>query len=342
MTSLLCLMLLLQDKPKPVHEAAYQKALHYCLSNYSRWSMPVKTCVGYLLLAEGTHSQELEACIQSAMRAPQMIRNPNQGWSNWYLGFGGIFLAQVYRLQPREDIRAALEAIAQKAAELQEPTGGWYSCKSVDGNPKYCAKDHGLLTAMLYSTFLIMKQNKMQVPERLLISTEKYIDTQCTPRAGILYGTGNGCVDVSGSRGSAAMIGLDAIGRRDHKVFTTYAQLMPKCIKNLRKTHHIGGGHFTFTILGCRLLGPEFYNPLVDMWMDTLVKEQREDGGFYLEDDGASGGEKGGDCFGSDGASTAALALFIYLKNHPDRLKPPKAAASKRDAPGKSPFSQKK
>jgi hypothetical protein len=118
---------------------------------------------------------------------------------------------------------------------------------------------------------------------------------------------------------------------------------MPKCIKNLRKTHHIGGGHFTFTILGCRLMGPEYYNALVDQWMETLVKEQREDGGFFLGDDGASGGEKGGDCFGSDGASSAALALFILLRNKPDALKPPKPASKGGPKPeGKSPFSQKK
>jgi hypothetical protein len=336
------LFLLLQDAPKPVHETAYLKAKQYCLANYARWGMPVKVCVGFLLLADGGHPQELEACIQSAMRAPQMIRTPNQGWSNWYLGFGGIFLAQAYRMRPRDDLRAALEAIAQKAAELQEPTGGWFSCKSKDGSPKYCAKDHGLLTSMLYSTFLIMRSHKMQVPERLLESTEKYIDAQCSPREGIMYGTGNSWGDVSGSRGSAAMIGLDAVGRRDHKVFSTYAQLMPRCHKNLRKAHHIGGGHFTFVILGCRLLGPDHYGKLVETWMETLVKEQRDDGGFFLGDDGASGGEKGGDCFGSDGASSAALALFILLRNHPDRLKPPRPSSKQSGAPGKSPFSQKR
>jgi hypothetical protein len=140
------------------------------------------------------------------------------------------------------------------------------------------------------------------------------------------------------------MLGLDAVGQRDHKVYTTYSQLLPRCYKNLRKSHHIGGGHFTFVILGSRLLGAEFYDPLVEMWMETFVKEQREDGGFYLGDDGASGGEKGGDCFGSDGASTAAFALFILLRNYPDRLKPPKPSSpTKSSQPsGKSPFSQKK
>lgn len=321
---------------------AFEKALKYCLENLQKASFMEKIAIGILLLAEGGHPQELETCIAAAMRTPSMIGTST--WSNWYIGFGAFFLAEVYKRQPREDIKACLEEIIEKGAEHQEPTGGWFSKKGAAKPAKYPGEDHGQLTAMIFSAMISMKKWGMKVPAQTLSLTEAYMLKQCGG-GGITYGTGNGLGDTTGSRGGFAIVGLDFVGRRDHKIVSTYQSLFPRCFPRLRNGHHIGGWHFMGVILGCYTLGSDMFAQLYNHWAAKLVAEQRDDGGFYLGDDEASGGEKG--LFGGDRASTASLALLILLKNHPNQLKPPKGGpAAKKPAGGAggggSPFGRRK
>jgi hypothetical protein len=160
---------------------------------------------------------------------------------------------------------------------------------------------------------------------------------------GITYGTGNPLGDTTGSRGGFAMIGLDYAGQRSHKIFGTYNQIFPKCFPNLRKGHHIGGWHMMGVVLGTYTLSRGLFSSFCSRWMAKLISEQRDDGGFYLGDDKASGGEKG--LMGGDRCSTSTLALMILLKNHADQLKPPKKRKSVKrrgGSSGGSPFGRKK
>jgi hypothetical protein len=253
-------------------------------------------------------------------------------WGNWYLGFGGIFLSEVYRLQPSDEIKEALTGIIEEAAKVQEPTGGWFSSFGTAKKAKYPSEDHGQLTAMLYSTMLHMKAAKIPFAAGVLDRVEQYMDKQCGP-GGITYGTGNRIQDTTGSRGGFALLGLLGAGRTDHKICRTYAQLLPRCFPNLRKGHHIGGWHMMGTVLGSYRLGPGTYAELTKVWLDKCIAEQAADGSFYLGDDEASGGEKG--LFGSNRASTAAMAMLI-LGQKADLFKPPakgKDEKEKKDSP---------
>lgn len=319
-----------QDKPVDPgkfrrYGEAYKKALRYCLDNLQRSSLMEKVAIGFLLLADGRFPDELQQCIDAAKGAAGRVGSSK--WSNWYIGFGGIFLSEVYKYHPGDDIKQSLEELAKKAAEMQEPTGGWFSSKGAAKKAGYPAQDHGQLTAMVFSTLLNMKQFGMEVPEGTFQKAAAYIQKQCGPN-GITYGTGNPLGDTTGSRGGFALLGLAYAGMRNHKVFSTYASLYPRAFPKLREGHHIGGWHFMGVILGCHILG--MVQQLANHWLSKLVSEQRDDGGFYLGDDKASGGEKG--LFGGDRASTASLALLILLSNRPDRLRPEKRRPGRKTA----------
>lgn len=297
-------------------EPAYRQAKKYLLSNLGKASFMEKLAVGFLLLADGGHPDELQQCVNEALRTPGMVGTSK--WSNWYLGMGGIFLAEHYRVNPTEPVKEALVKVIEEAAKVQEPTGGWFSSFGAAKKAKYPAEDHGQLTAMLYATMLHMKTAKIPVAPGVLERTEQYFQKQCTA-AGIGYGTGNPSEDTTGSRGCFALLGLIPAGRTDHQIYRVYTQILPRCFPRLDKGHHIGGWHFLGTVLGCHRIGPWMFDKLAQAWLDKCIAGQDAEGGFYIGDDGASGGEKG--LFGGNLASTSAMALLILLQD-PNRLKP--------------------
>jgi hypothetical protein len=325
------------------HADAYDKMKSYLLKNLGNASMMEKVAIGILLMADGRHPTELQTCLGAAKNARAQIKASK--WSNWYIGFGSIFLAQYYLRFPSEEIQQELEAFMEAAVKEQEPTGGWFSSTGAAKKAGYPAEDHGQLTAMVYAGLLIMKSKGMKIPSGMLEKTEAYINRQCGG-GGITYGTGNGIGDTTGSRGGFALVGLSAAKRTDSKLFSTYRTLYPQAFNRLEKGHHIGGWHFMGCILGCWSLGPDMVGSLRGAVLDKYVAKIDGEGGFYIGDDGASGGEKG--LMGHNYCSTASLALLIALQD-PNAFKIPNPQAKKPGGGGGttptggsgSPFSQK-
>lgn len=329
------------------HAAEYDKLKGYLLKHLGDASFMEKIAIGFLLMADGGHPAELQSCLEEAKRAKGMVGSSN--WSNWFIGFGGIFLAEYYIRFPSDDVQKALEELIERAAPEQEPTGGWFSKTGAAKKANYPATDHGQLTMMVYATMLIMKQHKMKLPAGVFEKTEAYSTTQCGG-GGITYGTGNPIGDTTGSRGGFALLGLSYAKRSDHKIYSTYRGLYPQAFGRLDKGHHIGGWHFMGCVLGCWALGADMLGQLRGAVVDKFCAKIDGDGGFYVGDDGASGGEKG--LMGHNYCSTAALAMLIVLQD-PNAFKIPVkgAEAKKPSTPGSgnsqptgnsgSPFSQK-
>ncbi len=331
-------LMLLQDSPKlKQHQAEYDKMKTYLLKNYGNASFMEKMAIGLLALADGGHPDVVQQTIEEAKKAKPAIGTFKH--SNWYIGFAGIFLSQVYIRIPSDEVKAELEGLLERAAQEQEPTGGWFCKKGYakERQPPYPAQDHGQLTSMVYSTLLIMKHHGMRTPARSLELAEAYMQRQCGA-AGILYGTGNNHADSTGSRGGFALLGLTYIKRSDHKVCTTYRTLYPQCFGRLHTGHHIGGWHFMGCVVGCWAMGPEMIGQLRAAALPRYLPKIDAEGGFYIGDDGASGGEKG--LLGHNYCSTAALAMLVLFQNR-DAFKIPKPDPKK---PGgsASPFSNKK
>src|SRR3990167_3652817 len=110
---------------------------------------------------------------------------------------------------------------------------------------------------------------------------------------GISYGTPQRGGETTGARGSFILLGLDYAGQREHKVFKTYRDLLPKLHENLDKGHHVGGLHALGVVLGSRIVGPDCYRALVNRWLDHYLHEQKPEGNVYIGDDGDAGGEIG-------------------------------------------------
>lgn len=326
------------------YKAEYEKMKAYLLKNMGNASFMEKIAIGLLLMADGGHPNEVQTALGEAKRAKGMVGGSN--WANWYIGFGALFLSQYYVRFPSDDVKTALEELMERAAPEQEPTGGWFSKTGAAKKANYPGEDHGQLTCMIYTGLLVMRQHKMKIPAGMLEKVEAYTQRQCGG-GGITYGTGNRIADATGSRGGFALLGLVYAKRTDHKIVSTYRSILPQCFGRLEQGHHIGGWHFMGCVLGCWALGPDMLGQLRASALPKYVPKIDAEGGFYIGDDGASGGEKG--LMGHNYCSTAALAMLIALGD-PNAFKIPKPGTAKPGSePNKptggsgsaSPFSQK-
>jgi hypothetical protein len=339
--TVLAVVSLAQDAPEPKKlksfGAAYEKAVAYCRSNLNKCGFPSKMIVGWLLLADGRFPQDLEGIIESA-KAWDRNRKGIQHAQNWFPALAGVLLSEYYRHNPKDDIKEALQAIVDEFVKNQEKTGGWFKWfeGAVKDMPGYPVRDLGFLDGMILGFLYGAKKHGCKVPESTLQNGERCLQGITSAR-GISYGTGQNYGDPTGARGGFMMLGLDIAGMRSHNIWNTYSRILPECIPKMDKGHHIGAFHCLGLTLGCRLIGQQ--TAVFNHWAQTLVNKQDKDGGLYIGDDGADGGESG--LLGSNIGSTAAFGVLLLMQD-PNVFKKPAPAKGGAPANNGSPFSQKK
>jgi hypothetical protein len=339
MTVVAVLSVAVQD-PAPrklrAHSEAYNKAVDYVLKGYKKASFPAKMVIGWLLLADGRFPKELDEIVQLATQWDKQ-RYGNHA-KNWFPALAGIFLSEYYKHYPKDEIKQALQSIADHFVKVQEKNGGWFKWfeGAVVDMPKYPVRTLGILDATILGFMYGARKQGCKVPETTLQNGEQCMAGILGPR-GVSYGTGQRGGDTTGARGGFAMLGLDIAGLRSHKIWETYTKIIPDCIPRMDKGHHIGAFHCLGLTLACWKLG--HHATLLNEWAPKLTAKQGADGGVFVGDDGADGGEEG--LLGSNYGSTAAFALMLLLQDG-TVLKPKGAAGKSSPSGGPSPFSQKK
>lgn len=341
MTLVTCLLLLSQDPapqaPKVKNQAAaYDKAVAYVRKNLPSAGFPQKMIAGFMLLADGRYPEEVQSVIQTA-RQWDAHRKNIQHAQNWFPALAGMFLCEAYKFAPKDEIKQAMQEIVDEFVKKQEKTGGWFKWYegAVKDMPGYPVRDLGILDAAVYGVLLSAKSIGCKVPDGTLQNADRCLQSILSGR-GISYGTGQNFGDPTGARGGFAMLGLDNAGQRSHAIWTTYVKCVPDCISKMDKGHHIGAFHCLGLTIACRFTGN--YPALLNTWGAKLAGKQDAEGGLYVGDDGADGGESG--LLGNNIGSTAAFAFMLALQD-PDAFKPAKKKAGGPSG-GPSPFSQKK
>lgn len=294
---------------------AYERAMAHTLRRLPEARFVTQMIMGWTLLADGRHPDELRQVVETAIRWREQHR-PGAHSENFNPAFAGIFLVEYNKLHPADANRQAIQGIVDHFATAQERTGGFF--KVFEGAEGYPAQDLGMLNGTLLGFFHAARKQGVVLPDGMLERLEACVQGTLTGE-GISYGTGNSLGDTTGSRGGFATWGLRYAGREDHAVVRVYRSLLPARIPSLDKGHHVGGMHCLGVVLGCRLLGDAAYGQVTACWLDRLIDRQQEDGGVYVGDDEDAGGER--ELLGEDDASTAAFALMILLQD-PTRLDP--------------------
>jgi len=324
------------------YSEAYNKAVDYTIKNLQKASFPAKMVIGWLLLADGRFPTELESVTRLAMGWDKQSYGDHS--KNWFPALAGILLSEYYKHFQTEEVRAALQGIVDHFVKVQEANGGWFKWfeGAVKDMPGYPVRTLGILDGTILGFLYGAKKQGCKVPENTLKKGEECMKGILGAR-GISYGTGQRGGDTTGARGGLSMLGLDTAGSRSHPIWTTYEKHIPTCIPNMDKGHHIGAFHCLGLTLACWKLG--HHAALLAEWGPKLSKKQDADGGVFVGDDGADGGEAG--LLRGNHGSTAAFALMLLLQD--TTVLKPKSASKKPDGGSAgggggsgNPFSKKK
>lgn len=314
---------------------AYDKALAYLRANLNKMYFPPKMFVGLVLLYDGRYPDDVENVLKTAIAdwtIPLKHDQVKHG-TNWYPALGATFMLELHRHEPDDRVVAEMPKILEHFQKTQEPTGNWAKWKG-QGLQGYPVKDMGFLSGVINGVLWNCKPAKIRVDDGMFQRADKGLQSICGG-AGISYGTGQSGPDETGGRGAFTLLGLHNAGNTSHPVYKVYSQLLPRTYPNMNKGHHIGGLHASAVILGCHRLGPAVYSKLTQHWLDRLIDSQNAQGGVYVGDDGADGGEKG--LFGEDFASTAALCLMI-MGQDPNAFTPKRLLPAKIEIGEKAPL----
>lgn len=238
--------------------------------------------LGWLYLADGLHPKELQQAVSRLSGG-----FPKQGGfnGNWATAMAAVFLAEVYRREPTEKLRATLVDLLKAAEANMETTGGWchhlgFAAKS-GYNRMGGGVDLGIVTCMMYGAMLTVKKSGIPVSEKMLYAVERNLES-LSDGQGVCYGTDNKVPDSAMGRSSWMWPGLHAAPPAGSK----FASRIPKGLASRYKATDSGHAfpplHFTSVALAMHLLGPETYAKFSGHWVDRLIALQRPDGSVEL------------------------------------------------------------
>lgn len=318
------------------YDAAAKGALEYLKANLPKWkggNQKVDHCyIGLAFMAAGStpttgeYAAEVKICFDSVMAADGTGFN-----INWYYPMAGLFLAEVYRKEPSDAIRAKLEAIGQGMAKGQNASGGWSHNKEHTYTHAFTKKivpDICFLTAMNVAALGAIKGLGVKIPDDVLNRALANLARNEDGKGGLGYGTNNSLFDKGGTRGAAALVGLHLMNSRGG-AYGKYAQCVRERVKGFHQGHSYSPLHFFYGATALHMTGG--YETLKAAWLAKLVAQNPKGEAVKLPHDEAI------DMDNKD--SPMSTAVFAYMLLLPKKHLYEKAKGGK-GAP-KNPFSQK-
>jgi hypothetical protein len=277
-------------------------------------------------LAEGKYSADLKASLDYIMAA----RNPYPETPNWFYAICLLFLAEVYKKDPSDEIKTKMQELVKTLEEVQESTGGWCHKKGYTYNlagriVPDIAMLAGLVVAALGDAKSCGCEVSNQVIGRAMTYAQKISDGQ-----GMIYGTNNSDTpDHGNTRIGLMMMGLHFMNQKN-EVYAKASQGLVKRVKEVDRGHSFPPLHFFSSGVGTYLLGQ--FGAFKGTWMNLILQRREADGSIWLWHTEKLNYEKNE--FGTNTISTAVMAILLQLEKG-NVFKP----AAKKDAgkPGLAP-----
>jgi hypothetical protein len=275
--------------------------------------------------SEGNYAEDLKSCVDYIMTG----RNPYPDTVNWFAPISLLFLAEVYKKDPKDEIKTKMQELVKSIEEVLESTGGWSHKKGFTYNlAGKIVPDIAMLTGVCVAALGDARNCGCEVSnavlQRAMAHCQKISDGQ-----GLIYGTNNDSTPDNGNtRIGLVMLGLHLMGQKN--------EIYAKAAKGL--SARISSG------VGCWLTGQ--FAAFKSEWIPKMLQRRESDGSIWLWHTENLNYEKNE--FGCNTFSTGVMAVVLQLeKGHlfePMAAKKdgkPGGPSSAPDKP-KSPFSQKK
>lgn len=285
-------------------------------------------------LAEGKYSAELKSSLDYIMAA----RNPYPETPNWFYAICLLFLAEAYKKDPSDEIKAKMQELVKTLEEAQESTGGWCHKKGFTYNlAGRIVPDIAMLTGLVVAALGDAKSCGCDVSNPV-ISRAMAHSQKISDGMGMIYGTNNtDTPDHGNTRIGWMMAGLHFMNQKN-EVYLKAAQGLLKRVKDVEKGHSFPPLHFLGSALGCYLTNQ--FGAFKSEWMGKILQRREADGSIWLWHTEKMNYERNE--FGTNTISTAVMAIIVQLEKGNIFRPAEKGAGGKGPDKPRNPFSQKK
>jgi hypothetical protein len=208
----------------------------------------------------------------------------NNNQTNWSLGIGGLFLAEVYQVTKAKDVKEKLESVCRKIMDNQESSGGWGHGPGGPNALNYV--ELNVVANWCLATLGLSKQLGIDVDNAKIDRGIKYIMDSCAGGGGVGYSTregqkGDGCPGRTG----ATIFVFKILGKQNDnqlkKMVTFVETEMPKLFTRLGYAH----GSPSMGLFGCAIGSynsgkKELWEKFTKLFFEKIISHQNADGSF--------------------------------------------------------------
>jgi hypothetical protein len=233
---------------------------------------------------------------------------------NWSLGYSGIFLSEVYKKTPREDIKKKLEETRDAIAKNQEASGGWGHGPAGGGNPLGYVELE-IMSNWCMSALGMMKQVGINIPGNTVEKGLAYI-AECAKdgKGGVAYSTRKGQTTlVDAGRTAGAIFAFTMLGKKEHPIYNGMVAYFRDNINSIPKGHSSPVMHFMQGALACCHLDPECRRRFMELFRLELLAARQADGSMMARPWSPEAGSNTGSSSNNDRALGPVWTTANYL-----------------------------
>lgn len=224
----------------------------------------------------GDYAEDLRACVEGCLSVDESARRRE----NWYYALMILFLSEVQKKEPRDEIRERIAWLLKSLQQNQEATGGWSHKKGhvyqVFGKQ---VPDIAYLTALVIAAMGDARSVGIELPAGML---ERALQDckSVSNGAGLNYGTNNPVQDFGCSRGAMLLIGLHFLGQKGG-MYSQYAGAVRSRLAELPQAHAFPPIHYFGTGVACYLTGS--FAEWKKRWLGKLLAQRERDGSIWFK-----------------------------------------------------------
>ena len=201
----------------------------------------------------------------------------NWNQENWQLGYGGVFLTQIYMRTKDAKLTGVLERVAAKIAANQEKSGGWAHGPGGPNALGYTELE--IMSNWMLAALGLMQQAGIEASRETIERGMKYVEECMAGDGGIGYSDSNKGMGDAG-RTSGAVWAFQCLkadgGALSKKMINYYTARMEKITDGHVSPvmHYMTGG------LASHKIGGGAWNKFMDVFRTEFMGARRPDGSF--------------------------------------------------------------
>lgn len=203
----------------------------------------------------------------------------NWNQTNWAYGYAPVFLGEVYRHAPTDELKKKLEEMIQTIARNQEKSGGW---AHGPGGPNAL----GYVELQIVGNWCLcalgtLKRLGFKIPQATVDKGVAYAVSTSSGDGGVGYSDQPGQKGIGDAGRTAGCIwAFSLLGLTKHPFYPKMASFFKREMENIPNGHVSPVMHFTASAFACMHLGAAYWKDFMELFRLEILAARRPDGTF--------------------------------------------------------------